>query len=152
KRAGGSGVGGGTLMGLSYLLTGIEDFDEIVSLAKEGNRDEIDLKVHHIYAGDASPIPGDLTASNLVNVKPGDRKIVRHEEELQAGIALDAETVSTIGINLADGSETDDIVFIGYTIKDNDVMMEIINRHVSLKGIQPHVIKNGDFSCALGAM
>lgn len=152
RRAGGSGVGGGTLMGLSYLLTGTDNFNEIVSLAKKGNRDEIDLKVHHIYAGDASPIPGDLTASNFGNVKSGDRKIVRHADELQAVIALVAETVSTIGINLAAGFNTRDIIFIGSTIRDNDVMMDIINRYVSLKGMQPHIIKNGEFSGALGAL
>lgn len=152
RRAGGSGVGGGTLMGLSYLLTGTDNFNEIVSLAKKGNRDEIDLKVHHIYAGDASPIPGDLTASNFGNVKSGDRKIVRHADELQAVIALVAETVSTIGINLAAGFDTRDIIFIGSTIRDNDVMMDIINRYVTLKGMQPHIIKNGEFSGALGAL
>ncbi len=152
RRAGGTGVGGGTLMGLSYLLTGIEDFKRIVSLAKEGNRDEIDLKVHHIYAGDASPIPGDLTASNFGNVRSGDRDKVRHADELQAVIALVAETVSTIGINLADGFDTKDIVFIGSTMRSNDVMIDIISHYVSLKGKRPHFIENGEFSGALGAL
>src|SRR5690625_2117697 len=117
KRAGRPGVGGGTLSWLSYLLTGVEKFEEIITLAKDGDRDAIDLKVHHIYAGDVSPIPGDLTASNFGNVKSGDREKVRHADELQAVIGLVAETVSTVGINLADGFDTRDIVFIGSTLR-----------------------------------
>lgn len=152
KRAGGTGVGGGTLMGLSYLLTGVEEFKEIVTLAKEGDRDAIDLKVHHIYAGDASPIPGDLTASNFGNVKSGDREKVRHADELRAVIGLVAETVSTVGINLADGFGTRDIVFIGSTLLNNDVMIDTIRYYVSLKGMQPHFIENGEFSGALGVL
>ncbi|CAM4340203.1 type II pantothenate kinase [Lacicoccus alkaliphilus] len=152
RRAGGTGVGGGTLMGLSYLLTGVRDFKSIISLAKEGNRDAIDLKVHHIYAGDASPIPGDLTASNFGNVQPGDREKARHADELQAVIGLVAETVSTIGINLAAGFDTEDIIFIGSTLLDNDVMIDIINHYVSLKGMKPHFIENGEFSGALGVL
>lgn len=44
KRVGGSGVGGGTMIGLSYLLTGIGDFDTIIERAKDGIRDNVDLK------------------------------------------------------------------------------------------------------------
>lgn len=152
KRVGGSGVGGGTLMGLSRLLTGIEDFNDIVSLAKKGNRDNIDLKVHHIYAGHESPLPGDLTASNFGNVAPGDHKASSTEDSLQAVIALVAETVSTVGITLADGFNTTDIVYIGSTLLGNDVMTEIIDRYVRLKGMKPHIINNGEFSGAIGAV
>ncbi|MFD2830655.1 type II pantothenate kinase [Corticicoccus populi] len=151
RRAGGSGVGGGTLMGLSRLLTGVENFDDIISLAKNGNRDQIDLKVHHIYAGNKSPLPGDLTASNFGNVQPGDHKDANIEDQLQSVIALVAETVSTIGISLAEGFNTEHIVYIGSTLLDNDVMTEIINRYVRLKGMRPHIIVDGEFSGAVGA-
>lgn len=99
-----------------------------------------------------SPIPGDLTASNFGNVKSGDRDKVRHADELQAVIALVAESVSTIGINLAAGFDAEDIVFIGSTMLNNDVMIDIINYYIPLKGMQPHFIENGEFSGALGAL
>jgi type II pantothenate kinase len=68
SRLGGTGVGGGTLLGLSALLTGIADFSEIVSRARQGSRETIDLKVSHIYEGAEPPISGDLTASNFGRV------------------------------------------------------------------------------------
>lgn len=68
SRLGGTGVGGGTLLGLSALLTGIADFNEIVSRSRQGSRETIDLKVSHIYEGAEPPISGDLTASNFGRV------------------------------------------------------------------------------------
>lgn len=152
ERVGGSGVGGGTLLGLSSLLTGINDFDEIVSLAKEGNRDEIDLKVHHIYAGRPTPIPDDLTASNFGNVLNSNIADLNVADKVQAVIALVAETVTAVGISLAEGFETKDIVFIGSTLLNNEVMEEIVLRYAGLKGANVHIVKNGEFSGAIGAI
>ncbi|GAB3058066.1 type II pantothenate kinase [Salinicoccus sesuvii] len=152
KRVGGSGVGGGTLLGLSKLLVGIDDYNKIIHLADTGNRDAIDLKVHHIYNGRPTPIPGDLTASNFGNVISGDIESLEPADKLQAVIGLVAETVTAIGINLAEGYDTKDIVFIGSTLFDNKVMQEIINRYAGLKGAKAHIIDNGEYSGALGAI
>ncbi|WP_411842659.1 type II pantothenate kinase [Salinicoccus sp. HZC-1] len=151
-RVGGSGVGGGTLMGLSKLLTDLDSYDEIVKLAAAGNRDEIDLKVHHIYAGRQTPIPGDLTASNFGNVLTGNIQDMNNADKIQAVIGLVAETVTAVGISLADGFETEDIVFIGSTLLNNDVMIEIVRRYADLKGVNAHIIENGEYSGALGAL
>jgi len=37
ERVAGTMIGGGTLIGLSNLLTGHKDFDEIIGLASRGN-------------------------------------------------------------------------------------------------------------------
>lgn len=152
KRVGGSGVGGGTLMGLSNLLTGMDSYEDIIRLAGQGSRDMVDLQVHHIYAGRPTPIPGDLTASNFGRVLSGDVQKLDDADKLQAVIGLIAETVTAVGISLADGFGTKDIVFIGSTLLGNDVMIEIIERYADLKGATPHIIENGEYSGALGAM
>ncbi|GAA3715712.1 type II pantothenate kinase [Salinicoccus jeotgali] len=152
QRVAGSGVGGGTLIGLSTLLAGVHDYDSIIHLATQGNRDEIDLKVHHIYAGRPTPIPGDLTASNFGNVLSGEVSKLQPADKVQAVIGLVAETVTAIGISLAEGFETDDIVFIGSTLLDNTVMKDIINRYAGLKDARAHIIHNGEYSGALGAI
>ena len=152
ERVGGSGVGGGTLIGLAKLLVDMEDYEEIIRLAEKGNRDEIDLKVHHIYAGRPTPIPGDLTASNFGNVLSGNTSDMGPEDKLQAVIGLVGETVTAVGISLAEGFETNDMVFIGSTLLDNNVMKDIINRYAGLKGAKAHIIHNGEYSGALGAI
>lgn len=151
KRVGGSGVGGGTMTGLSYLLTGIGDFDKIIERAKEGLRDNVDLKVHHIYNGRPSPIPGDLTASNFGNILNA-QKTASAEDQLIAVIGLVAETVTAMAINLADAFDTKNMVFIGSTLLNNEVMTDIIYRYSELKNARAFVVPNGEYSGALGAI
>jgi type II pantothenate kinase len=47
-------IGGGTLVGLSNLLTGINDFDEISRLCQNGDNSGVDMLVKDIY-GTNSP-------------------------------------------------------------------------------------------------
>lgn len=151
KRVGGSGVGGGTLIGLSHLLTGISDFSTIVEKAQTGIRDNVDLKVHHIYNGRPTPIPGDLTASNFGNVLNSDTK-ASDEDRLIAVIGLVAETVTSMALNLADAFDTKKMVFIGSTLLDNTVMTDIIHSYSKLKGGEAYILERGEFSGALGAI
>lgn len=151
RRVGGSGVGGGTMMGLSYLLTGIDEFETIIERAKDGIRDNIDLKVHHIYNGKPSPIPGDLTASNFGHVLDT-KNSAAAEDQLIAVIGLVAETVTAMAINLADAFDTKNMVFIGSTLLDNKVMTDIIYRYSELKNAKAYVVPNGEYSGALGAI
>ncbi|MFD2615592.1 hypothetical protein [Paenibacillus gansuensis] len=103
QRIGGTGVGGGTLMGLSQLLTGLTEYEAIVSLATKGLRDRIDLKVSHIYEGAEPPIPRDLTASNFGNILSLISTDQLTKEELLASVfGLVGETVATVSV-LASG-------------------------------------------------
>jgi type II pantothenate kinase len=64
-------IGGGTLLGLSNLLTGIKDFDQIIDLSKQGDNAHVDMLVKDIYGSTAAPIlglTGDLLASSFAKV------------------------------------------------------------------------------------
>lgn len=120
-------------------------------MQKKGDRNKVDLKVHHIYNGKPTPIPGDLTASNFGNVlnHKSDQSI---EDQLIAVIGLVAETVTAMALNLADAFDTKKMVFIGSTLLDNTVMTDIIYNYSQLKGAEAYVVPNGEFSGALGAI
>jgi len=63
-------IGGGTLLGLANLLTGVNDFNTILDLSKQGDNREIDMLVRDIY-GDHSPyseLSGDILASSFAKV------------------------------------------------------------------------------------
>ena len=63
-------IGGGTLLGLSNLLTGVNDFDTITALSNKGDNSNVDMLVRDIY-GDSSPysdLSGDLLASSFAKV------------------------------------------------------------------------------------
>lgn len=62
---GGTGVGGGTLLGLSYLMLNMKNFDNIVELAKDGDLSKIDLKVGDITSGSIKLLQPNTTASNF---------------------------------------------------------------------------------------
>ncbi|WP_248930177.1 type II pantothenate kinase [Paenibacillus hamazuiensis] len=150
-RVGGIGVGGGTLMGLSYLLTGIRDYEEIIRMSRLGNRKHIDLKVSDIYEGTEPPIPGDLTASNFgkaLGLQTG-----REPEDMLASvIGLVGETITTISVQAAAQSGTSSIVYIGSSFIENDVLENTVANYTRLRGCEPTVLKDGHYSGALGAL
>ena len=66
---GGTGVGGGTLMGLSKLLVSAESVEHIEEFAESGLLSNIDLRIKDITAPEASSVlNSELTASNFGNV------------------------------------------------------------------------------------
>lgn len=70
ERVAGTMIGGGTLIGLSNLLTGTKDFDKIIEMASKGDHTKVDMMVRDIY-GDNSPfaeLQGDLLASSFAKV------------------------------------------------------------------------------------
>ena len=62
---GGSGVGGGTLLGLSRLLLGTTDTAVIDALAHQGDPERIDLTVGDIVGGPVGMVPASATASHF---------------------------------------------------------------------------------------
>jgi pantothenate kinase len=63
-------IGGGTLVGLSNLLTGVRDFDKIIEMASQGDHTKVDMMVRDIY-GSNSPfaeLHGDLLASSFAKI------------------------------------------------------------------------------------
>ena len=69
EHIGGSGVGGGTLIGLSSKLLGESDFEAIIALSKEGDLSHVDLSVQDISNAEISTLPKNVTASNFGRIK-----------------------------------------------------------------------------------
>ncbi len=152
QRVGGTGVGGGTMMGLSQLLTGLTEYEAIVPLAAKGIRDRIDLKVSHIYEGADPPIPGDLTASNFGNIVPLVSADQLNKEELLASIVgLVGETVATVSVLAAGQCGVSSIIYIGSSFIENDLLKEVVQRYTKLRGALPIFIENGEYCGAIGA-
>ncbi len=152
RRLGGTGVGGGTLIGLSHLLTGVTRYDEIVALARQGSRDRIDLKVKHIYEDKEPPISGELTASNFGQNLFSISDELTKEELLATVIGLVGETVSTVSVQAAGQCTSSTIVYIGSSFIDNPLLKEVVTSYTILRGSVPVFPKNGEFSGAVGAM
>lgn len=69
EHIGGSGVGGGTLIGLSSKLLGETDFEAIIALAEKGDLANVDLTVQDISNEEILTLPKNVTASNFGRIK-----------------------------------------------------------------------------------
>ncbi|RJX39831.1 type II pantothenate kinase [Paenibacillus pinisoli] len=153
RRVGGTGVGGGTIMGLSYALTGLADYEELVRSAANGSREGIDLKVRHIYEGAEPPIPGELTASNFgrLNMLAALDKL-SPSDLLSSVIGLVGETVATTSVLAAGQFGAGTVVFIGSSFIRNDLLKEAVEGYTKLRGAAPVFLENGAYCGAIGAL
>ena len=107
---GGTGVGGGSLMGLSKLLLKAENVEHIEEYAASGNLANIDLRISDITAkGREEFLFDELTASNFGNVSD-----VATKEDVALGIVnMVYETIGMVSIFGARSVGVSDIVLTG---------------------------------------
>ena len=151
-RVGGTGVGGGTLIGLATIMTGISDFDAIKAHASQGQRDGIDLLVKDIYQGMDTPIDGNLTASNFGKVGITEARDFAQNDVLATTQGLVGEVITTLSIQLAQQHKAEHIVYIGSTLTGNEQLKKVIEHYTILKKHQPVFLTDCGYSGAIGAL
>jgi type II pantothenate kinase len=115
RHVSGSGVGGGTLLGLSRLLLGTVDPEEINALALAGDRNGVDLALRDVISGPIGTLPPDATAVNFGRL--GRQAFATRREDLAAGlITLVGQVIGVIAINAARANGHDGILLIGHLV------------------------------------
>ena len=66
---GGTGLGGGTIIGLASQMLGKTDIDAVLTLASDGELSNVDLSVKDIVGHEIPSLPSTLTASNFGRIK-----------------------------------------------------------------------------------
>jgi type II pantothenate kinase len=145
-RVGGTGVGGGTFMGLGRLLLGESSFETLAALAAAGDRRGVDLLVGDVYRGLPAPLGGDLTAANF-----GKLRSVAREDVAAALVNLVGETVALVAGALARGASVDTIVYCGSTLLGNPALTAVLDDITRRFGAKPRFLVNGAYCGALGA-
>ncbi len=107
---GGTGVGGGTLVGLSKKMLGVDTVEHIEQLCEGGDLGKIDLTIKDITkVGQFSEMSTNLTASNF-----GKLSDLADQHDIALGLAnMVAETVAMMAVFAARGRGVQDIVLIG---------------------------------------
>ncbi len=110
KYLGGTGVGGGTLMGLSKLLLGAEEISHIMEMADAGDLTNIDLRISDITAKNSlTELSRDLTASNFANVSD-----IATKDDIASGLMnMVLETVGMVSVFGARSAGVKNIVLTG---------------------------------------
>lgn len=110
RHLGGTGVGGGTLVGLSKKLLGMDTIEHIEALAKGGSLDRVDLKIGDIVNHDSIPgFTDNTTASNF-----GKLSDIATQADIALGIInMVFETIGMVSIFAARNYGLRDVVLTG---------------------------------------
>lgn len=144
---GGTGVGGGTLVGLSHLMLGMDDIAHIDELARDGNLDNIDWRIKDITKKNIVPgMPEKMTAANFGNVSDIAKKC-----DIALGIMnLVYETIGMVSIFAARAHGLKDIVLTGNltTLSKAKSTFENLN---SMFGVNFIIPERAQFGTVIGA-
>ncbi|SEN24328.1 pantothenate kinase [Mesobacillus persicus] len=145
----GSGIGGGTFMGLGKLLVGSDDYQNLVDLIKEGDREKVDLLVKDIYHSE-SPIGGDLTASNFAKATFTNEHTPA--DQLASTVNMMAETIVLLSKQTSVAHQLSEVVYIGSSLIGNQSLKDGLASYSTMVGLSPNFLQDGEYSGAIGAL
>lgn len=145
KHFGGTGIGGGTILGLSQLLLKTKNLIELEKLASEGNLKNVDLSVKNVIGSGIGIVPANATASNFANLKNPSRN------DLAFGIQnLVGEVVAVSAVFAAKACRQNMVVFVGKAVSF-DKVKKAIQKVAKYYGVKVWFPKNGGIATAAGA-
>ncbi len=106
---GGTGVGGGTLLGLSRQMLGVDTVEHLEQLAKDGDLGKIDLRIGDISGDGNFQIGDEITASNF-----GKLSDMANKHDIALGISnMVAETIAMLAVFAARNFKVKNVVLTG---------------------------------------
>ncbi len=139
---GGTGVGGGTLIGLSKKLLGMSDPAQIASLAEGGNLSNIDLRINDISRSAINSIlSANATAANFGKVSD-----LASREDIALGIFnMVYETIGMMAVFAARQKNLREIVLIGNLagLPHAHVTFESLNKMFGMHFLIPELATYG---------
>ena len=142
----GTGVGGGTLLGLSKKMLNIRDFDSFVQTAKGGNLANVDLFVNDLTTIEIPTLPAGTTASNF-----GRADDLASKSDIAMGIVnMVFETIGVISVLSARMENTSNIVLAG-TLTDMPYTKEVFGKIEPLYNVKFILPEQAEFTTSVGA-
>lgn len=142
KHLGGTGVGGGTLVGLSKRMLGMDTVAHIEELAKSGSLDRVDLRIGDIINDNGIPGFTDMTtASNF-----GKLSDIATQGDIALGIInMVFETIGMISIFAARNYNLRDVVLTGNlsSVSIAQDTFKVLNRMFDMNFVIPEYSRFG---------
>jgi type II pantothenate kinase len=170
ERVGGTALGGGTLQGLGFALTGIRRHEELIALAAEGERGRVDLLIGDLFDDEAAPLMAQATASSFAKLGRGadaestetetetettrkdESSDPRREDLAAATLGLVAENIGLMANARASAATVTRIVYGGSTLNNNPHVADIVRGIGLVMGFDALVLPRGGHAGALGAL
>jgi type II pantothenate kinase len=143
---GGSGVGGGTMVGLADQLLSINTIKTLMDKASKGRLKMVDLTVGDIAGGGLIDLPETATASNFGKVSDE----ATDSDIAMAIINLVAQTIALMGISAARAEGISDIVLTG-KLAILPLIRKVIDGVSQLYSMNFLVPEYAEFGTAVGA-
>ena len=151
KRIGGTGLGGGTLVGLGKaILSDVENgnmkvtsFKNLIEMAKLGDKSKVDLTIGDINKDSIENMTKDITAANFAAVN----KSANVNDYIAAAVNMILENISLIVSGLCDKNP---IVYIGTMVEDNYIKNRL-KEIAKYTGNEIYFIEDPSFAIVIGA-
>ena len=146
KYLGGTGVGGGTLLGLSRKMLGVDTIEHLEQLAECGNLENVDLRICDISNDTDFQINANLTASNF-----GKLSDIANSNDIALGISnMVAETIAMLSVFAARSFGVGTVVLTGNltTLPSIASVFEGLENNFGIKFLIP---ENAQFATVIGA-
>ncbi|MDR0315627.1 MAG: pantothenate kinase [Treponema sp.] len=143
---GGSGVGGGTILGLAKKLLPTAEFSGIMELAAAGNLNQVDLLLEDIMDTDISFLRKQTTAANfgkmLDNASSGDIAL--------AILNMVYQVIGMLSVFAARARDTKRVIVTGNG-SSNQIGQQVLADITALYGIEFIYPKDAEYTTAIGA-
>lgn len=149
----GSGIGGGTLIGLARLLLSTGDVEEISALARAGDPSGCDLRVGDILGGGIGSVPPEATASHFGRFgRPAAPSAGPRLEDVAAALVnLVGQAILRLAFEAAVGNQVRSIMLLGHLL-DVSGFRESIERIPHLDKSFVRLAREPGFAIARGAL
>ena len=146
EHIGGSGVGGGTVVGLCSQLCDVKSFQSIVELAGEGDLTKVDLNIADISAAKISSLSPEITASNFGKMADG-----LSPADLACGVLnMVFQTIGMMAVFACRNDRVKDVVLTG-TLTLVPSAKHLFAQLKAMHGVNFIIPKNAIYATATGA-
>ncbi len=144
---GGTGVGGGTLLGLTRRMLGVDTVEHIEQLCEGGDLSRVDLTIKDISRNDQFPgVNYNLTAANF-----GKLSDLADSHDIALGLAnMVAETIAMMAVFAARGHGVRDIVLTG-NLTTLSPIRRVFEGLQDTFGVNFLIPENAQFGTVIGA-
>ena len=146
KYLGGTGVGGGTLLGLSRRMIGVDNIEHFEQLCDDGNLDNIDLRIKDMSSDHTFQINDEITASNF-----GKLSDIATQSDVALGIAnMVGETIAMLSVFAARNYGINKVVLTG-NLTAIGAVAKVFEGLEAMFGVKFIIPEKSQFATVIGA-
>lgn len=146
EHIGGSGVGGGTVLGLCGKLCGASSFKTVEELAEKGSLTRVDLNIEDISTGVIPTLPPDTTASNFGKMEDD----VTGEDLALGVLNMTFQTVGMMAVFACRNDRVKDVILTG-TLSQVPAAKKVFQMLHKMHGVNFIIPKHAIYATATGA-